>query len=103
MRAATGRIAWRTSAASTGDGTLRFAGKCMDVVSSGTANGTKIQLFDCNGTAAQQWSWTSSGLSLVNPQSGRCLDDPSSSTVDGTQLQLWDCNNTAAQQWTLPR
>ena len=74
----------------------------MDVTSSGTANGTRIQLFTCNGTGAQQWSWNSSTRALVNPQSGRCLDDPSSSTVDGTQLQLFDCNLTGAQQWTLP-
>jgi hypothetical protein len=59
-------------------------------------------LFTCNGTGAQQWSWNTSTMALMNPQSGRCLDDPSSSTTDGTQLQLFDCNASAAQQWSLP-
>jgi hypothetical protein len=74
----------------------------MDAANSGTGNGTRIQLFDCNGSPAQQWYWNSASRSLVNPMSQRCLDDPSSSTTDGTQLQLFDCNLTAAQQWTLP-
>ena len=74
----------------------------MDVTGGGTGNGTRIELFDCNGSAAQQWYWNSASKSLVNPASQRCLDDPSSSTTDGTQLQLFDCNLTGAQQWTLP-
>lgn len=63
----------------------------------------QIQLFDCNGSSAQHWSWSSASESLVNPQSQRCLDDPSISTTDGTQLQLFDRNLTGAQPWTLPR
>lgn len=65
----------------------------------GTANGTKVQLWQCNGTGAQRWI-PGPDSSLVNPRSGRCLDDPGSSTADGTQLQIWDCNRTAAQRWT---
>jgi hypothetical protein len=73
----------------------------MDVTGGGTANGTQIQLWDCNGTAAQQWRWRNQNR-LVNPQSGRCLDVTSGSTATGTRLQLWDCNGTAAQAWDLP-
>ena len=72
----------------------------MDVVNGGTANSTKVQLYACNGTGAQQWQVHGTGL--VNPQSGRCLDDPGSTITNGTQLQIYDCNNTAAQAWTLP-
>jgi chitinase len=45
----------------------------MDVTAASTANGTKVQLYDCNGTAAQQWH-AGANSSLVNTGSGRCLD-----------------------------
>lgn len=79
--------------------TLQTLGRCMDVTSGGTANGTKVQLYDCNGTGSQQWTRGANG-SLVNPQSGRCLDDPSGSTTNGARLQIWDCNGSGAQDWT---
>lgn len=31
-----------------------LAGKCLDVAGAGSADGTAVQLYDCNGTAAQQ-------------------------------------------------
>ncbi len=77
---------------------LQTLGRCLDVVSGGTANGTKLQLYDCNGTGAQQWVAQSDG-SLKNPQSGRCMDSPSGATANGTRLQIWDCNGTAAQKF----
>ena len=33
-----------------------YGGKCVDVAAANSANGTAIQLYDCNGTAAQQWT-----------------------------------------------
>ena len=43
---------------STPNGTIVGAGsgKCVDVTASGTANGTLVQLWTCNGTGAQRWS-----------------------------------------------
>jgi len=79
--------------------TLQTLGRCMDVTSGGTTNGTKVQLYDCNNTGSQQWVAQANG-SLLNPQSGRCLDDPSGSTTNGARLQIWDCNGTGAQTWT---
>ena len=73
----------------------------MDVTGGGTANGMQIQLWDYNGSGAQQWRWRNQKR-LVNSQSGGCLDVSSGSTVDGTRLQIWDCNGTAAQAWHLP-
>ena len=52
---------------------LAVLGKCMDVTGGGTANGTQVQLWDCNGTGSQEWRWRNQNR-LVNPQSGRCLD-----------------------------
>ena len=33
-----------------------LGGKCVDVAGANSANGTAVQLYDCNGTAAQQWT-----------------------------------------------
>ena len=83
------------------DGTLRVFNKCMDVTGGGTVNGTQIQLWDCNGTGAQEWRWRQQSR-LVNPHSGRCLDVTGGGTGNGARLRLWDCNDAAAQAWHLP-
>ncbi|MFE0459081.1 ricin-type beta-trefoil lectin domain protein [Kitasatospora sp. NPDC058965] len=80
------------------DGTVRALGKCLDATGNGTANGTKLELWDCNGGANQQWSNGANG-SLFNPVSGRCMDNPYGANTPGTQLQLWDCNGGANQRW----
>ncbi|RPE27674.1 arabinofuranosidase catalytic domain-containing protein [Kitasatospora cineracea] len=82
------------------DGSLTTLGRCLDATGNGTANGTPLQLWDCNGGGAQKWTQQADG-SLLNPQSGRCLDDPSGNTANGTHLQLWDCNGSAAQKFTV--
>ncbi|MFD3539882.1 ricin-type beta-trefoil lectin domain protein [Streptomyces sp. NPDC058662] len=76
-----------------------IGGKCVDVAGAGTANGTAVQLYDCNGTAAQRWESRADGTLRAL---GKCLDVASGGTADGTPVQLWDCNGTAAQQWALP-
>lgn len=79
--------------------TLRTLGRCMDVTSGGTGNGTLVQLYDCNSSGSQTWQARADGT-VYNPQSGRCLDDPGGSTSNGARLQIWDCNTSAAQKWT---
>jgi chitinase len=73
-----------------------YGGKCVDIASAATANGTAIQLYDCNGTAAQTWTVASDG-SIKGL--GKCLDVTSAGTANGTTIQLYDCNGTGAQQW----
>ncbi len=55
-----------------------------------------VQLYDCNGTAAQRWTVGTDGTLRAL---GKCLDVTSAGTADGTPLQLWDCNGTEAQRW----
>jgi beta-glucanase (GH16 family) len=82
-----------------GTGTITgLAGKCVDVQAAATANGTPVQLYDCNGTAAQQWTVGADGTIRAL---GKCLDVDSGGTADGTKVQLWDCNGSAAQQWVV--
>ena len=82
------------------NGSLETLGRCLDIIGNGTANGTKVELWDCNNVGGQNWQQQANG-SLLNPQSGRCLDSPSGVTLNGTRLQIWDCNATAAQKFTL--
>jgi beta-glucanase (GH16 family) len=73
-----------------------IAGKCVDVRAANTANGTPVQLYDCNGTNAQQWTVAGDGSLRAL---GKCLDVTFGGTANGTPVQLWDCNGTGAQQW----
>ncbi|GAB1325996.1 lectin [Streptomyces sennicomposti] len=75
-----------------------LAGKCVDVAAAGTANGTAVQLYDCNGTAAQQWTVGSDGTLRAL---GKCLDVKDNGTADGSQVQLWDCTGGPNQKWAI--
>jgi glucoamylase len=72
-------------------------GKCIDDAGASTANGSRIQLWSCNGTGAQSWTWNSSDGTLQ--ALGKCMDVTGGATANGTKIQLWDCNGTPAQQW----
>ena len=72
-------------------------GLCLDNDAAGTANGNKVQIWGCNGTVAQQWSFVQAGTTLR--VQGKCLDVSGGGTANGTKVQLWDCNNTGAQVW----
>jgi beta-glucanase (GH16 family) len=87
-------------AQSTGGGSGQITGlggKCVDVAGASTANGTPVQLYDCNGTGAQQWTVGSDGTIRAL---GKCMDVAAAGTADGTKVQLYDCNGTNAQKWT---
>jgi chitinase len=74
-----------------------YGGKCVDVAGASTTNGAHVQLYTCNGTAAQSWTHTGNTFRSL----GKCLDVTSAGTANGTKIQLWDCNGTAAQSWTV--
>ncbi|MEV7095981.1 ricin-type beta-trefoil lectin domain protein [Amycolatopsis sp. NPDC051045] len=73
-----------------------LGGKCIDVAGATSTNGTAVQLYDCNGSSAQQWTVGTDGTIRAL---GKCLDVTGQSTADGAQLQLWDCGGTANQRW----
>jgi glucoamylase len=72
-------------------------GTCVDVRSAATANGTAIQVWDCNGTNAQRVTWNN-GDGAIHVL-GKCMDVAGGATTNGTKVQLWECNGTGAQQW----
>ncbi|MFG3050681.1 ricin-type beta-trefoil lectin domain protein [Kitasatospora sp. NPDC048239] len=84
-------------------------GKCLDIPNpngdgTGVTNGTKLQIWDCNGGRNQQWLMqfaTNGSTRIYNPMSYRCIDVPNADTTDGTALALFTCNGTPAQ-WFAP-
>ncbi|MFD9504918.1 ricin-type beta-trefoil lectin domain protein [Streptomyces sp. NPDC060035] len=74
------------------------AGKCVDVAGASAVNGTAVQLYDCNGTAAQQWNVGSDGTIRAL---GKCLDVKDGGTANGSLAQLWDCTGSANQRWSV--
>ena len=80
------------------DGTVRFAGACLDISGSNA-----VDLATCNGGAAEQWRIIAAGGGqwLQNPQSGLCLAVPADSVTNGTQLTAGSC--TASDPGTVWR
>ncbi|MFE7244847.1 ricin-type beta-trefoil lectin domain protein [Streptomyces sp. NPDC057580] len=85
-----------TPASHVGPVTSGLTGKCADAKDDSGANGTQVQLWDCNGGSAQVWSWSNGTLT----HNGKCMDVTGQGTANGTQVILWDCNGGANQQWT---
>ncbi|MFJ9638689.1 ThuA domain-containing protein [Streptomyces sp. NPDC101178] len=73
-----------------------IGGKCVDVANGSSADGTQIQLWACNRSAAQRWT---AGADDTLRALGKCLDVSGAGTADGTRVQLWTCNGTGAQKW----
>ncbi|MGX1267304.1 lectin [Streptomyces phaeoluteigriseus] len=71
-------------------------GKCLDVDNAQSADGTKVQIWTCNGTTAQRWTVAGDGTLRAL---GKCLDVSGGASADGTKVQLWTCNGTGAQTW----
>ena len=84
-----------------GSGTSRiigFAGKCIDVPGGNGADGQYLQLWDCNGTAAQAWTFAGDGTIRAY---GRCMDVANASRDNGAVIQLANCSGNPAQQFVL--
>jgi Ricin-type beta-trefoil lectin domain/Glycosyl hydrolases family 16 len=74
-----------------------YAGLCLDDRGGSTANFNPVQVYGCNGTPAQQWTFVQAGTTLH--VLGKCLDINGGGTANGTLVDVYDCNNTAAQVW----
>ncbi|SNY53465.1 RICIN domain-containing protein, partial [Paractinoplanes atraurantiacus] len=73
------------------------SGRCIDVPGASQNNGTRVQLYDCNGQANQTWTLTSSKQLTV--YGSRCLDAAGSG--NGSAVQIYSCNGQANQQWNV--
>lgn len=77
-----------------------YGSKCVDDYRSGTANGTTIDLYSCNGTNAQNW-WLEPDGTVRNSAGGPsgCLDDTGYGW-QGTKQELYNCVGQSNQAWT---
>jgi hypothetical protein len=82
------------------NGRFLIGTRCLDAYGQGTANGTAVSTWTCNGGDNQQWTVRSDG-SILGVQSGRCLDVTNAATAGGSKIELYDCNSGSNQRWTL--
>ncbi len=71
---------------------------CLDAQNAGTRNMTPVQLWPCNGTDAQRWSYGYQPGVMSNAE-GRVLDIQWGNSALGTPVWLYDRNETGAQLW----
>ncbi|MFG2109652.1 endo-1,4-beta-xylanase [Micromonospora chersina] len=73
------------------------SGRCVDVPNASRTNGTRVQLYDCNGQINQAWTLTSSRQLTV--YGSMCLDAAGSGNASA--VQIYSCNGQANQQWNV--
>lgn len=80
-------------AGATGPVHLNLGGKCLDDNGNKSSDGNKVDIWTCNGTAAQKWTHYSDDTIRIN---GKCLDDTGSSGVI-----IKTCDGSTSQQWNV--
>ncbi|GIE02197.1 hypothetical protein Adu01nite_35470 [Paractinoplanes durhamensis] len=73
-------------------------GKCIDVPNANFSDGVPLQMWGCNGTGAQKWTFTNGTLQTSN---NKCIDVAWGSTANGAVIQIANCSGNAAQQFVL--
>jgi endo-1,4-beta-xylanase len=73
------------------------SGRCLDVPSASTTDGTQVQLWDCHSGTNQQWTHTTAGELRV--YGNKCLD--AAGTGNGAKVQIYSCWGGDNQKWRL--
>ncbi|MCX5293839.1 MULTISPECIES: non-reducing end alpha-L-arabinofuranosidase family hydrolase [unclassified Streptomyces] len=83
----------------TGTGAIKgvASSRCIDINNFATVNGTRTQLWDCNGQTNQRWTYTAGKQLKI--YGDKCLD--AKGTSNSTAVVIWDCNGGASQQWNI--
>jgi alpha-tubulin suppressor-like RCC1 family protein len=69
---------------------------CVDDSGNSSSNGTKIVMWDCDGSAQQKWAIWTDGTVRIN---GKCLDIYRYEAANRTRVELWTCTGGSNQQW----
>ncbi|MCB0563861.1 MAG: ricin-type beta-trefoil lectin domain protein [Phaeodactylibacter sp.] len=72
--------------------------KCFHTKGGSTANGANVELWDCLGTEAQEWYFSSTYIKF-NSDHDKCLTLPVGEYTNGANIFLEDCNGGYRQQW----
>jgi hypothetical protein len=78
----------------------QLSGKCLSVTGGSTANGAAADIYDCNGSASENWTVESNGT-IVGGPSGECLEVAGGSTANQAGVDIGSCDGAASQQWTV--
>lgn len=82
-----------------GTGALQgLGGKCLDIPNNEHVDGRGVQLYECNNTNAQKWTYGADRT--LRSTEGKCLDLNGWSQNDGARVIIWSCHGGANQQWT---
>ncbi|MEV7598947.1 RICIN domain-containing protein [Kitasatospora sp. NPDC089797] len=75
-----------------------YGGKCVDVAHGSDNRGTPVQVYDCNGTAAQWWTL---GVDNSVRALGVCLNVTygTADSPNGTKVEVYTCVGSAGEQW----
>ena len=92
-----------------GDGVYRIrnraSGKLLDLMMTGTANGTWLHLWEDVGGTSQMWTVEPTPAGTVRLRSswasGKCIDTVGMGVTDGAQLQIWQETAGEDQLWTI--
>ncbi len=87
-----------TTTTSTTSRIIGYNNRCIDVPGSNPVDGAQLQMWDCNGTAAQSWTWHADNTVRAF---GKCMDVAWGSTANGAVIQLVTCNGSGAQKFVL--
>jgi beta-glucosidase len=96
---ATTSFTWTVTPTGSGVATTPLVGSnglCLDLAGDNNTNGTKAEIYTCNGSNGQQWTVEPNGTVHAD---GKCLDVTGGGTADGTLVEIYDCNGSAAQVW----
>ena len=92
-----------------GDGVYRIrnraSGELLDLMMTGTANGTWLHLWEDVGGTSQMWTVEPTPAGTVRLRSswasGKCIDTVGMGVSDGAQLQIWQETAGEDQLWTI--
>jgi hypothetical protein len=87
-------------------GTLQSiaSGKCADLPSGETGEGTELIQFDCHGGRNQQWTIESLGAvgwRILSVMSGKCLDTKARRSGGGAYVVEVSCDGSLSQLWSI--
>ncbi|GGL01700.1 family 16 glycosylhydrolase [Mangrovihabitans endophyticus] len=75
-----------------------FSGRCIDIPGGNAVDGARLQMYDCNGSDAQKWTFQGDGTLRAK---GMCMDPAGGALSNGTPIQIVSCNGNPVQRFTL--
>ena len=76
--------------------------KCLDVRQGQTANGTQVQIWDCQPDNPNQRWIVEDNRVIWAAHPEKCLDVSAGGTANGTKVQIWNCQRgNDNQRWRM--